>query len=72
MPTDVPCEVSRRWLRFRPDSHRTQAGEFMFIDVMTSLDDDRGVREHKLCEVIVTREDLLRALGTVKPRSYEG
>ena len=70
-PTDVPCEVSRQWLRFRPDSHRTQAGEFMFIDVMTALDDDHGTGERKLCEVIVTREDLLRALETVRPRSDE-
>jgi hypothetical protein len=62
--SDAPRDTSRRWLRFRPDSHPTREGEFLFIEVMGLA----GAAEEKLCEVIVTREQLLRALDTVKPR----
>ena len=65
---DVRCQVSGRWLRFHPDSSRLTDGEFITVDVMTTVETESDSRDRKLCELIVTREDLTRALDTVRPR----
>jgi len=40
-------------------------GEFISIDVMTTGNDDKT---HRLCSLIVTREDLLRVIHAVEER----
>jgi len=65
---DVMCEVSGRWLRFHPESSKSTGEEFIHVDVMTTIETDSGSRERKLCALIVTREDVMRALDTVRPR----
>jgi len=62
----VPCVVSSRWLQFPKESAgRFQEGEFIHMNVMT-LDSNENPR--KLCELIVTREDLMRVINLVKEK----
>jgi len=59
------CIVSGRWLQFpERGGGPIQLGEPLQIGVMTK---DRNGNDKKLCELIVTREDLLRAIAAVKP-----
>lgn len=62
----VACQVSDRFLDIAPTSARLQGGEFITIDVRTGAYDsnDKG---RKLTQIIVTREDLMKALKSVKP-----
>lgn len=66
-PLYVKCQVSGRRLRFAPDSQMLQGGEFICIDVIASqMNESKAAK--RLCQVIVTREDLLRALSHVHAR----
>jgi hypothetical protein len=58
----VPCQVSMRWLQFPETAHALRAGDFMQIDVMTVGSDDK---ERKICELILTKQDLVRMLEQV-------
>ncbi len=63
-PGYVPCEVSGRWLQFPKESAgHFGAGEFISVDVMTYGSKDEP---KKICNLIVTRENLLRAINSVK------
>ena len=65
----VPCEVSSRFLQFDLKSSLQADGEFISLSVMTSRDwDDGPVNPRRLCSLVVTRADLIRALAAVKPR----
>lgn len=60
----VPCMVSNRWLQFSTDgSARFVEGEYIQMWVMT-LDSEEQPK--KLCELIVTREDLLDVLDLIE------
>jgi len=65
-PLHVACQVSQRYLQFQPDSYHCQAGEFITVDVMTELEDDKS---RKLCSLILTREDLLAALENINAQN---
>lgn len=65
-PLHVECKVSDRYLRFREKSSTLQDGEYIIIDVMTTQTDIN--KPYKLCEVIITREDLLEALNHISPK----
>jgi len=58
----VVCQVSQRWLQF-PESYQI-VGEksFMFVDVMTL---DSNEQPRKLCEMVLTKEDLRAMLDRV-------
>jgi hypothetical protein len=57
----VPCHVSERWLRFAPREQFEVVDEDLIqLDVMTLDDDDAP---YKLCELVVSRGDLLRAIA---------
>jgi hypothetical protein len=57
----VPCHVSERWFSFRDrEQYEVIEEDLMQIDVMTRAGD--GV-PYKLCELIVARGDLLRAVA---------
>lgn len=63
-PGYVPCMVSERWLQFpKKSAGHFNAGEFIDIQVMTKNVD--GVTK-KLCDLIITREDLQRAIASVE------
>lgn len=63
-PRYVPCMVSGRWLQFPKESAgHFGGGEFISLDVMTET--EPGVHR-KLCDLVVTREELQRALDSVK------
>ena len=60
----VPCQVSERWLQFpEQSSNMKQDGEWLCIDVMTRNQNDKA---RKLCELVVTKEDLLKVLESIK------
>jgi len=66
-PGFVPCMVSERWLQFPAQSAgHFDRGEFIDIQVMTNGSNDKP---KKICDLILTREDLLKALDSVSPPS---
>jgi hypothetical protein len=57
----VPCNVSERWLRLAErEQYEVIDEDLIQLDVMT-LDDDGA--PYKLCELVVSRGDLLRAIA---------
>lgn len=57
----VPCHVSERWFSFRDrEQYEVIDDDLIHVDVMTR--DDAG-EPYKLCELIVARGDLLRAVA---------
>jgi hypothetical protein len=57
----VPCHVSERWLRFAErEQFEVLDEDLIQLDVMT-LDDDGA--PYKLCELLVSRGDVLRAVA---------
>lgn len=61
-PFRVACHASERWLQLAPREQFDALGDddLVHVDVMT-LDDDGA--PYKLCELIVGRGDLLRAIA---------
>ena len=59
----VACQVSERWLQFPLTAHELPSGDFMKVDVMTLGSDEK---ERKLCELVLTKQDLLRMIEQVK------
>lgn len=64
-PLAVECQVSGRYLQFHENSAMVDSSEFITVDVMTMPDSDQRTR--KLCELIITREELLEALKHITP-----
>jgi hypothetical protein len=59
----VPCHVSERWIRFvEREQYEVLDEDLLHVDVMTLDDDDAP---YKLCELIISRGDLLRAVAAV-------
>ena len=59
----VPCQVSGRYILFPEESAGPfSEGEYMALSIMTLNEGP----ERKLCDLIVTREDLFRAIDNVK------
>jgi hypothetical protein len=57
----VRCHVSERWLQFSErEQYEVMDEDLIQLDVMT-LDDDG--EPYKLCELVVARGDLLRAVA---------
>jgi len=57
----VPCHVSDRWLRFEErEQFEVLDEDLIQLDVMTRDDDGEP---YKLCEMVVARGDLLRAIA---------
>jgi hypothetical protein len=61
----VPCEVSERWLSFGRTSDKLSSGEFIYMDVMTMGNNDKP---RKICNLIITRENLLKVLSKIKAK----
>ena len=56
----VHCQVSSRRLQFPKYGSKLSEGTFLIIDVMTTTEDEKS---RKLCEIVVTKEDLLAVLN---------
>lgn len=56
----VPCEVSGRWLEFDESNSESK---YIKVNVMTR--DDNNV-QRKLCELVLTKEDLINAVEILK------
>jgi hypothetical protein len=54
------CEVSDRWIQFRPESDRFDDIEYLTLDVMTLGTDEK---DRKLCELILDKDQLLDILA---------
>ncbi len=65
-PLVAECQVSGRYLKFHKKSSILQGGEFITIDVMSTQFKDNE-KQYKICELIVTKGDLLKALNHVSP-----
>lgn len=60
----VPCMISERWLKFPSEGAGPfEEGEYLVMNVMTT---DKNEKDRKLCELVVTREDLLEAINAIK------
>lgn len=59
----VPCQVSERWLQFHETTHYLKGGDLMIVNVMTMSSQDK---ERKICELVLTKQDLLRMLEQVE------
>jgi hypothetical protein len=66
----VECEVSGRFLKFHEKSSIFQSGEFITVDVMTFNTDNRE-SPRKLCELVLTRENLMEALKNIVPNQND-
>lgn len=67
-PNAVQCLVTERWLRFGKKADRLADGDYVSVDVM-KLRDDEGLElgaSRKLASLIISRQDLERALGHVQ------
>jgi hypothetical protein len=63
-PFYVPCIVSSRYILFpKKSGGHFREGEYIDISIMTETD---GGKTRKLCQLIVTREDLLRAINHIE------
>jgi hypothetical protein len=60
----VRCIVSGRWLQFFQGSCHLEEGEAIFLHVMT---EGANGKDRRICELIVTRQELLRAIAAVEP-----
>lgn len=57
----VACHVSERWLRFEErEQYEVLDEDLIQLDVMTRDDDGEP---YKLCELVIARGDLLRAVA---------
>ncbi len=60
----VPCMVSDRWIQFpKRSGGNFSDGEFIEISVMTL---GHSGKPKKLCDLVITREDLIRATNSVE------
>jgi hypothetical protein len=70
-PLRVSCYVSGRWLQFTGGAHyeSMEKDDLVALDVMTL---DQNDRPRKLCELVLYRGDLLRALEAIPRGSTRG
>lgn len=65
----VPCMVSDRWLKFPSvSSGHFKDGEFILMKVMTK---DRSGEDKIICKQVVTRENLLETISSIKSPSRD-
>lgn len=62
MEHKAECQVSSRWLQFPQVAQKVGHESFMSVNVMT-LDSDE--KEKKICQLILTKEDLLQILSRI-------
>jgi hypothetical protein len=65
----VPCQSSQRWLRFvrAPQFDALAQDDLLRLDVMTAGSDGEA---YKLCELVLARGDLLRAVAAAGDPPY--
>lgn len=65
MEHKAECQVSSRWLQFPQSAQTVGDASFMFVDVMTLTGNEQ---EKKLCQLVLTKEDLLDILERIEVR----
>ena len=60
------CQVSSRWLQFPQNAQTVGGASFMSVDVMTMNGDEQ---ERKICQLVLTKEDLLEILSRIQVRN---
>lgn len=65
-PLKVECIVSGRVLSFEGIATPLKEGSAVSVDVLAMSEDDKEPR--KLCSLILTKEDLQRALDAIKTK----
>ncbi len=66
-PGYVPCMISEKQIQFPKKSGRSfGSGELISISIMTTNAEEK---QSKICDMVITREDLLSAIDSVKERS---
>lgn len=63
----VECQVSGRYLKFHEQSDIVNDSEFISVGVM-AMPSESDQSSHKICGLIITRQDLLEALNHISPR----
>jgi hypothetical protein len=63
----VPCVVSERWLQFPKQIDRHSDADYIHLDVMTK---GAGEEPRKICEVIVTKEELMSVLEELPVKDW--
>lgn len=62
----VPCLASERWIEFpKRSAGSLEAGELIKLSIMTGSGNQQE-EKRKICDLVVTREALLKAIDTVK------
>ena len=74
-PRYVECLRSGHWFELREQSSVFNGVEYVTVAVMTAqrwTADGRPIKPRAVCELMVARQELLRALASVRPREREG
>lgn len=68
-PLAIKCEVSGRLVKFNPKSDFVRNdSEFIYLEIFPDSDPDFPDKEQKrICELVLTREDLMKALEHISP-----
>lgn len=67
-PLTLACEVSGRLVKFHDKSSNCKGGEFIYLEVFPEKDPDNpNKKQRRICELVLTREDLLKALEHISP-----
>ncbi len=61
----IACQMSTRWLQFRPFSYDVPAGVFLHLDIMTQT--EQNAKPRRLCDVLISRDELLEAIQRIEP-----
>ena len=63
--TSVTCQVSGRYLKFHENSALFESGKYITVDVMPEFEEGKNAK--RICQLVVTREELMEALKHVTP-----
>lgn len=67
-PLTIGCEISGRLVKFNKKSHNCKVGDLIYLEVFPEQDPDNpGKKTRRICELVLTREDLLKALEHITP-----
>ena len=67
-PLSLECEISGRLVHFYEKLNKCKGGEFIFLEVFPAQDSENpNKKSRRICELVLTREDLLKALEHISP-----
>lgn len=67
-PLSIGCEISGRILKFNDKSHNCKVGDLIYLEIFPAEDPENPDKKpRRICELVLTREDLLKALEHITP-----